>query len=95
MDDYKTFHGRADLAGLKERQDNKKLRLSEEDETFLMILQLAGLDLDDLIKQGESKEQDIIHDRQIDLQDAGTTLTNVVAGRWGQNEYQVQFRVDG
>ena len=95
MGDYKTFHGRADLAGLKERQDNKKLRLSEEDETFLMILQLAGLDLDDLIKQGESEEQDIIHDRQIDLQDAGTTLTNVVAGRWGQNEYQVQFRVDG
>ena len=74
MGDYKTFHGRADLAGLKERQDNKKLRLSEEDETFLMILQLAGLDLDDLIKQGESKEQDIIHDRQIDLQDAGTPL---------------------
>ena len=95
MDDYKTFHGRADLAGLKERQDNKKLCLSEKDETFLMILQLAGLDLDDLIKQGKSKEQDIIHDRQIDLQDAGTTLTNVVAGRWGQSEYQVQFRVDG
>ena len=95
MDDYKTFRGRADLVGLKERQDNKKLRLSEEDETFLMILQLAGLDLDDLIKQGQSKDQDIIHDRQIDLQDAGTTLTNVVAGRWGQNEYQVQFRVDG
>lgn len=95
MDDYKTFHGRADLTGLKERQDNKKLRLSEEDETFLMILQLAGLELDELIKQGRSKEQDVIHDRQIDLQDAGTTLTNVVAGRWGQNEYQVQFRVDG
>ena len=95
MDDYKTFRGRADLVGLKDRQDNKKLRLSEEDETFLMILQLAGLDLDDLIKQGQSNDQDIIHDRQIDLQDAGTTLTNVVAGRWGQNEYQVQFRVDG
>ena len=95
MDDYKTFHGRADLAGLKERHDNNKLPLSEEDETFLMILQLAGLDLDDLITQGKSKEQDVIHDRQIDLQDAGTTLTNVVAGRWGQNDYRVQFRVDG
>ena len=95
MDDYKTFHGRADLAAIKERQNSTKLRLSEEDETLLMILKLSGLDLDDLIKQGKSKEQDIIHDRQVDLQDASTTLTNVVADRWGQNDYQVQFRVDG
>ena len=95
MDDYKTFRGRADLAALKERQDNGTVPLSEEDETFLMILELSGLDLDCLIEQGKSKDQDIIHDRQIDLQDAGTTLTNIVAGRWGQNEYRVQFRVDG
>ena len=95
MDDYKTFHGRADLAAIKERQNSTKLRLSEEDETLLMILKLSGLDLDDLIKQGKSKEQDIIHDRQVDLQDASTTLTNVVAGHWDQNDYQVQFRVDG
>ena len=95
MDDYKAFHGRADLSSLKESQNNKKLRLSEEDETFLMILKLAGLDLDELIEQGESDNQDVIHDRQIDLQDSATTLTNSVAGRWGQNDYQVQFRVDG
>ena len=96
MDDYKTFHGRTDLVGLKEHQNNKHVPLSEEDETFLMILQLAGLDLDYLIQQGQSKDQDVFHDRQIDLQDrAGTTLTNVIAGRWGQNEYRVQFRVDG
>ena len=95
MDDYKAFQGRADLEGLKERLNNKKLALSEEDETFLMILKLGGLDLDNLIKQGESENQDVIHDRQIDLQDSATTLTNGVAGRWGQNEYQVQFRADG
>ncbi len=46
MDDYKAFRGRADLEGLKERLNNKKLVLSEEDETFLMILKLGGLDLD-------------------------------------------------
>ena len=95
MDDYKTFQGHANLEGLKERRDNKKLTLSEEDETFLMILKLGGLDLDELIKQGSSEKQDIIHDRQVDLQDAATTLTSSVAGRWGQNEYQVQFRADG
>ena len=94
MDDYKTFRGRADLTGLKERLQNENPPLSEEDETLLMILKLAGLDLDELIEQGESEDQDVIHDRQIDLQDASTTLTNIVAGRWGQNDYQVQFRVD-
>ena len=95
MDDYKTFQGSANLEGLKERRNNKEWALSEEDETFLMILKLGGLDLDELIKQGESDNQDVIHDRQVDLQDSATTLTNGVAGRWGQNEYQVQFRADG
>ena len=95
MDDYKAFRGRADLESLKERLNNKKLTLSEEDETFLMILKLSSLDLDELIKQGESQEQEVIHDRQVDLQDAAKTLTSDVAGRWGQNEYQVQFRADG
>ena len=95
MDDYKAFRGRASLEALKERLNNNKLVLSEEDETFLMILKLGGLDLEKLIEQGESQEQEVIHDRQIDLQDAATTLTSNVAGRWGQNEYQVQFRADG
>ena len=95
MDDYKAFQGRANLEGLKERLNNKKLAPSEEDETFLMILKLSGLDLDELIEQGESEDHSVIHDRQIDLQDAATTLTNGVAGRWSQNEYQVQFRADG
>ena len=95
MDDYKAFQARANLEGLKERLNNKKLAASEEDETFLMILKLSGLDLDELIEQGESEDHSVIHDRQIDLQDAATTLTNGVAGRWGQNEYQVQFRADG
>ena len=94
MDDYKAFQGRANLEGLKEHLNNKKLGPSEEDETFLMILKLSGLDLDELIEQGKSEDQNVIHDRQIDLQDAATTLTNGVAGRWGQNEYQVQFRAD-
>ena len=95
MDDYKRFQGCANLEQLKERRNNKELALSEEDETFLMILKLGGLDLDKLIEQGKSENQNVIHDRQVDLQDAATTLTNGVAGRWGQNEYQVQFRADG
>ena len=94
MDDYKTFRGRANLLDLRARRDSKSV-LSEEDETFLMILKLSRLDLDGLIEQGESRDENILHDRQVDLQDAATTLTNDVAGRWGQNDYQVQFRADG
>lgn len=95
MDDYKRFQGRANLEALNERRNNYKLELSEEDETFLMILKLSGLDLDQLIEQGESRDPNVIHDRQIDLQDAATTLTKSVADRWDQNQYQVQFRADG
>jgi predicted ATPase len=96
MEDYKRFTGRADLEVVKQKRDSeKKLILDEADETFLMILRLAGLDLDQLIQQGTSKDQNVLHDRQLDLQDAATTLTNVVAGRWGQNNYRIQFRTDG
>ena len=94
MDDYKTFRGRANLLDLRARRDSESV-LSEEDETFLMILKLSILDLDGLIGQGESGDENILHERQVDLQDAATTLTNDVAGRWGQNNYQVQFRADG
>ena len=94
MDDYKRFRGRASLDTLRDRRNSRRGDLSEEDETFLMILKLAGLDLNELIKQGESGEHEVIHDRQMDLQDAATTLTRDVAGRWGQNDYEVQFRVD-
>jgi AAA ATPase domain len=95
MDDYKSFRGRADLEAIKQKQTNSKIPLSEEDETFLMILDLAGLDLDQLIKQGASRDQSILHERQLDLQDAQTSLTIDVAGRWGQNDYRIQFRIDG
>ena len=95
MDDYKTFRGRASLELLRGRWNNQRSDLSEEDETFLMILRLSGLDPEKLLEQGESDDQDVLHDRQLDLQDGAQTLTRDVAGRWEQNQYEVQFRVDG
>lgn len=92
MDDYKEFRGTKNLNHVNERLESDDL--DEEDETFLMILQLAGLDLDELIRQGESTNEGVQRERQYDLQDAASTLTNDVAGRWGQNPYKVQFRVD-
>ena len=95
MDDYRTFRGRANLENIRVRRDGASGDLSEEDETFLMILKLAGLDLDQLNEQGDSGEEETIHERQLDLQDAAKTLTRNVEGRWGQNEYEVVFRADG
>lgn len=96
MDDYKCFRGNAHLDTLKQKlTDSKTIPLTEEDETFLMILRLAGLDLDQLVAQGKSRDEDVLHDRQLDLQDAATTLTSNVAGRWGQNNYKIHLRADG
>ena len=55
MDDYKRFRGNAHLDTVKQKlADTKTIPLTEEDETFLMILRLAGLDLDQLVAQGNS-----------------------------------------
>ena len=92
MDDYREFEGTALLDQVQARQKKKP---TPEDQTFLMILKLSGLDLDQLVEQGESDESEDVHERQYDLDDAARTLTNDVAGRWGQNPYRVQFRADG
>ena len=79
MDDYRSFEGQP----------------SAQDDTLLMIFALAGLDLKKLVEQGGSGDPGTLRERQYDLQDAGETLSKVVAGRWGQNPYRVQFRADG
>lgn len=95
MDDYRSFRGNANLQEIKRKQDDRNMKLAEAEETFLMILKLSGLNLDQLISQGSTKDTSILHDRQLDLEDAGTTLTKQVSGRWGQNPYRIEFRVDG
>jgi predicted ATP-dependent endonuclease of OLD family len=93
MDDYKEFQGTAILDQMLQRRNSNQL--SNTDETFLMILELAGLSLEELIQQGDSGDQTIIRERQQDLDDAARSLTNSVAGRWGQNPYRIEFRADG
>lgn len=92
MDDYQEFTGTADLVDMRQRR--QKDQLSPSDETFLMILALSGLDLDQLAEQGNTTDSKVTRERQYELEDAAKTLTNDVAGRWGQNPYKVEFRVD-
>lgn len=93
MDDYIQFKGTADLEEVTTLRDQGKL--SPSDKTFLMLLELAGLDLDSLVTKGRSANPDEIRERQLDLEDGARTLTNLVSARWGQNRYRIQFRADG
>lgn len=90
MADFRTFCGKAILNQVKERKDHK--RPQPEDETFLMILKLSGLDLDDLVSRGVAEDRE---QRQYDLEDGARTLTKAFKSRLKQREYSVEFRVDG
>jgi predicted ATP-dependent endonuclease of OLD family len=90
MSDYRAFTGTALLDQVKQRFDQKKP--TQEDETLLMIMNLAGLDLDDEVTKGNSKDRE---QRQYDLDDASQSLSNLIEGRWNQRKYEIQFRADG
>ena len=93
MDDYRVFSGTAHLNDIKMRKDQK--RSTEEDETFLTILNLSGIDLDKLItaEQGD-KEQ--LGERLYDLDDGASTLTKIISDRFRQRtKYEVDYRVGG
>jgi 5S rRNA maturation endonuclease (ribonuclease M5) len=90
MDDFRVFPGKAILNEVKERRDKKKMQ--QNDATFLMILKLAGLDLDDLVSKGDSDDRE---QRQYDLDDGARTLTELFRNRLRQREYTVEFRADG
>ncbi len=90
MSDYRVFSGSANLIQVKQRKDQNQL--TEDDQTFLTILDLAGLNLEGLINVENSMERD---QRQFDLADASTTFTKTIANRWQQRHYEVQFHSDG
>ncbi|MDG4604390.1 MAG: AAA family ATPase [Defluviicoccus sp.] len=93
MDEYQEFAGTAQLEEVQRHKASNQL--TPQDQTFLMILDLSGLDLDQLVEQGRSGDKTTIRERQHDLDDAAVTLTRDVAGRWGQNPYKIEFRADG
>ena len=92
MDDYRAFRGTARLDEIQSHQNNNDL--TEEDKTFLTILNLSGLDLDKLIQLGQGDEEQV-EDRQLDLDDGAATLTSEISGRLRQRNYAVEYRVDG
>ena len=90
MDDYKTFVGSAKL---NEVLDHKKSgALKPEDETIIVIMKMAGLDLEQEVRKGNEPDRE---QRILDMNDASQTLTSLISDRWSQKQYEVMFQADG
>lgn len=90
MDDHQPFRGTAYLDQVNERKNSN--RLTDEDNTFIMLLEMAGLNLGEEFERAraEDKEQ-----RMLDMNDASSTLTSLLADHWSQRKYNVSFQADG
>lgn len=95
MDDYVPFCGSTDLAALCQRLNevqSDRSRLSREDQSILVVLDLAKIDIRDLHAKGGKKEDRTI--RGFDTIQAQTFLTKQFAVLWKQKEVRFHIRVD-
>jgi hypothetical protein len=90
MDDHRTFVGSAQLDDVLKHKKEK--RLSPEEETIIVIMEMSGLDLEEEVKKGNAEDRE---QRILDMNDGSTTLTSLIAERWSQRRYQVVFQADG
>jgi len=90
MDDHKPFQGIAHLDQIKQKKDQNQL--TEQDKTFLTILEMAGLNFDQEFQRATSQDKE---QRMLDMNDASLTLTKQLADHWSQRNYQVRFEADG
>ncbi len=90
MDDHKPFSGIAFLDQIKQRKDANAL--TPEDRTFLMILEMAGINFDQEHTRAMTQDKE---QRMLDMNDASLSLTSNIADHWSQRKYQVRFEADG
>lgn len=90
MDDHRIFQGSAQLDQIKQRKDRNQM--TDEDETIVLIMKMAGLDLDEEVKKGGESDKE---QRMLDMDDASRTLTDEIANRWTQKKYEIKFNADG
>jgi energy-coupling factor transporter ATP-binding protein EcfA2 len=96
--DYEMSGAQVELDQLKQRLDsvggtsNRHL-LSNEDQTILVILDLANIDLDDFIQKGQSAEGRTV--RSFDKRSASKYLTKQFANLWQQKQVEFDIEIDG
>jgi hypothetical protein len=94
--DYEMSGAQIELDQLKQRLDNvggQRHQLSHEDQTILIILDLANIDLGDFLKKGQSSEGRTI--RSFDKRSASKYLTSQFANLWRQKEVEFDIEIDG
>ena len=90
MDDHRAFVGTAQLDEILAHKNSK--RLSPEEETVIIIMEMAGLDLEHEVANAQTPDR---QQRILDLHDASEKLTALISDRWSQRSYQVVFQADG
>ncbi|ULB11835.1 AAA family ATPase [Cereibacter azotoformans] len=96
--DYEMSGAQVELDQLKQRLDSVGGRthahkLSNEDQTILVILDLANIELNDFIKKGESAEGRTV--RSFDKRSASKYLTRQFANLWQQKAVEFDIEIDG
>lgn len=96
--DYEMSGAQMELDQLKQRLDqvggNKnRYRLSNEDQTILIILDLANIDLNDFLQKGQSADGRTV--RSFDKRSASKYLTRQFANLWEQKEINFDIEIDG
>lgn len=95
--DYEMSGAQIELDQLRQRWDNvgrnNRHQLSNEDQTILIVLDLANIDLDDFLKKGQSSEGRTV--RSFDKRSASKYLTQQFANLWRQKEVEFDIEIDG
>jgi len=90
MSDYRDFTGSTRLDELQQRIGQKKE--TQEDKTIRILIELAGLSIEQEVKRGNEKDRE---ERIYDLRDASVSLTKEIENRWKQRKYEIEFQADG
>lgn len=95
MDDYTIFNGHAELNLLQQKlqqHGGNRGALSPEEQTIMIILDLAGIDLNDMVTKGNRDDTRTI--RGFDTVRASGYLTRQFATLWKQKQIKFDIRVD-
>ena len=92
MDDYRIFTGETQLKHLFEDYEKNG---PDEANTLLMMMQMAGIDLETEIERCASTDQAEKDAQNLDIRAASQELTQIMAGKWSQGEYTIDFRING
>lgn len=95
--DYDMSGAQVELTQLRDRWDQvgrkNRHQLSNEDQTILIILDLASIELDDFLEKGQSAEGRTV--RSFDKRSASAYLTKQFGNLWQQKQVKFDIEIDG